>query len=79
MFVFDKLSIDADWGFRETHTILSIVRDLCVRWSFLGGVVLEEGSFDYFLRGSINHWLTTRLLISRISLLVKVQSRIGVG
>lgn len=36
---------------------------------FLGGVVLEEGTFDDFYCGSINHWLTTRLLISRISLL----------
>jgi cell division protein FtsI/penicillin-binding protein 2 len=37
-----------------------------------GGVVLEEGTFDYFYSGSINHCLTTRLLISRISLLVNV-------
>lgn len=43
-----------------------------MRWSFLGGVVLEEGAFDYFYSGSINHCLTTRLLISRISLLVNV-------
>lgn len=46
--------------------------DSNVRWSFLGGVVLEEGTFDYFYSGSINHCLTTRLLISRISLLVNV-------
>ena len=36
MFVFDKLSIDADWGFRETHTMLSTRERLMCEVEFFG-------------------------------------------
>lgn len=49
------------------HQMQAFAGGPVVRWSFLGGVVLEEGTSDYFYGGSINHCLTTRLLISRIS------------
>lgn len=69
MFVFDKYSTQAEGVAEQLMPYLCVIERLMCEVEFLGGVVLEEGAFDCVYCGSINHWLTTRLLISRISLL----------
>lgn len=68
VFVFDKFQQGADGGSNRTHNPICLAkRDLCVEircseaayfecevefWEVL---CLEEGTFDYFYCGSINH------------------------